>query len=51
MQEMQLTEDEACIQGVSRVRADIHDVQALIDQVSYGHELRQNHARRIGQLG
>jgi hypothetical protein len=31
MQEMQLAEDESCIQGVARERADVHDVQALID--------------------
>lgn len=50
MQEMQLAKYKSCIQGITRERADVHDVQALIHEVANRHELLQNQAGGVGGL-
>ena len=51
MQEVQLAKDKPCIKRIPRVRAHIHDVEALVNQVSHRYQLLQDQARGIVGLG
>ena len=48
---MQLTENETSVEGVTRPRADIDDIQALGDEIADRHELAKYHFRGPGGLG